>query len=198
MGPALFRGRGIDLALVKRLITAEVVDAEFAAKKRQLQAPRRETIVTPAAWSRARELGVRIVQDDATAAEGGGSAERRADASGVVVVKGGSVQLGEFPAAGPGKQVRLADVITGKDRSPMTAGFMEWSKADSFPWTLDYDEVDYVVEGVLHVIVDGRVNEAKPGDVVYLPKGSKLVFGTPSRVKVFYVTYPADWAAPKK
>lgn len=182
---------------MKRLITAEVVEAEFAAKKRQIAAPRGQSIVTPAAWSRAHELGVRIEQGDAAAPEGGGSAERKADASGVVVVKGGSVRLSEFPAAGAGKHVRLADVITGKDKSPMTAGFMEWAKADSFPWTLDYDEVDYVIEGVLHITVDGRVNEARPGDVVYLPKGSKLVFGTPNRVKVFYVTYPADWAGPR-
>ena len=27
-----------------------------------------------------------------------------------------------------------------------------------------------------------------------LPKGSEIVFGTPSRVRIFYVTYPADWA----
>ena len=33
------------------------------------------------------------------------------------------------------------------------------------------------------------------GDVVSIPKGSKIVFATPSRVKVFYVTFPASWAS---
>lgn len=184
----------------KRLITADTVDAEFAAKKLRIAAPRGEVIVSPAAWTRAHELGVLIDQDDAAATgpDGGGRAERVVDASGLVVVKGHSVRLGEFPAAGPGKQVGLADVVTGKDRSPMTAGFMEWAKADSFAWTLDYDEIDYVLEGVLQIGVDGRVLDGKPGDVVFIPRGSKIFFGTPSRVKLFYVTYPADWAGAKK
>jgi ethanolamine utilization protein EutQ len=79
--------------------------------------------------------------------------------------------------------------------SPMAAGVMSWGRDDSFPWKLDYDEIDYVLEGELHVTIDGRVLVAKVGDVVSIPKGSRIVFGTPSRVKVFYVTYPADWAA---
>jgi ethanolamine utilization protein EutQ len=114
------------------------------------------------------------------------------------VVKGGSVQLGQFTGAGPDKHVGLTDVVTGKDRSPMTAGFMSWARIDSFPWTLDYDEIDYVLEGVLQLTIDGRVLEGRPGDVVYIPKGSKVVFGTPSRTKIFYVTYPADWAGAAK
>ena len=52
-----------------------------------------------------------------------------------------------------------------------------------------------LVEGELHVVIDGRTVQARVGDVVYIPKGSRIAFGTPSRVKVFYVTYPADWAS---
>jgi ethanolamine utilization protein EutQ len=177
---------------VKRLITAEEVDAAHASGQR-LAAPRGEVIVTPAAWSRAQELGVTI---DLDAVPGGGS-DRATDASGVVVVRGSSVQLGRFADAGPDRNVRLADVVTSKDKSPMTAGFMAWSAADSFPWTLTYDEIDYVLEGVLHITINGKVVEGRPGDVLYIPKGSKILFGTPNRVRIFYVTYPADWAAAK-
>ena len=46
----------------------------------------------------------------------------------------------------------------------------------------DYDEVDLVLEG-------------PAGDVFYIPKGSKILFGTPWRTKAFYVKYPADWAS---
>ena len=48
--------------------------------------------------------------------------------------------------------------------------------------------------------IDGRVIEAHAGDVLYLPKGSRVLFGTPNRVRVFYVTYPAEWqgAAPAR
>ena len=113
-------------------------------------------------------------------------------------MRGSSVRLGRFAAAGPGREVRLADVVTGKDASPMTAGFMSWGRADSFPWKLDYDEIDYVLEGVLHIRLGERVVEGRAGDVLYIPKGSEIVFATPSRVRVFYVTYPADWAPPAR
>lgn len=186
---------------MKRLITAEVVAAEHARGRKKLAAPRDTTVITPAGWSMARELEVTFDQspgarDEAPLAPAGKS-QRTVDASGAVLVRGGSVQLGRFDGAGAGKHVGLLDVVTAKDRSPMTAGFMAWGKADSFPWTLDYDEVDYVVEGVLHLTIDGRVLEGKPGDVLYVPKGSKVVFGTPSRVRVFYVTYPAVAFSPK-
>jgi ethanolamine utilization protein EutQ len=106
------------------------------------------------------------------------------------------VQLGRFAGAGTDRNVGLLDVVTGRDGSPMTAGIMSWGRDDSFPWTLDYDEVDLVLDGVLQISIDGRVLEGRAGDVFYIPKGSRIVFGTPHRTRVFYVTYPADWSAP--
>jgi ethanolamine utilization protein EutQ len=176
----------------RRLITADDVAAEHAAGRTLITAQSGATVVTPGAWTKAQELGVSIVRGDAP---GAATSDRLVDSSGIVRVRGSSVQLGTFDGAGPGKHVGLADVVTSKDRSPMAAGFMSWARADSFPWTLDYDEIDYVVDGVLHVQVGGRTVEARAGDVVYLPKGSQIVFGTTSRVRIFYVTYPADWAA---
>lgn len=198
---------------MKRVIHREAVDREHAAGRRTIIAPAGQCVVTPEAWTRARELGVTI--DTTTSASSAsspssrsttkapplvpptdpGSAERHVDRSGVVAVRGDSVRLGRFTGAGPGKHIGLTDLITAKDGAPMTAGLMSWRKEDSFAWSLDYDEVDYVVEGELHVVIDGRTVKAGVGDVVYIPKGSRIVFGTPSRVKVFYVTYPADWAA---
>lgn len=177
---------------MKRMITDEVVAREHAAGRRRISAPPATTVITPSAWSRARELGVAL---DVAPDAGEGSAQRVVDKSGLVVVRGKSVQLGPFPAAGPNKDVRLTDVVTAKDGSPMTAGIMAWNREDSFAWSLDYDEVDYVIEGVLRIEIDGRALEGQAGDVFYIPKGSRIVFATPSRVRVFYVTYPADWAA---
>lgn len=166
--------------MTKKLITAEDIEREAKAGKTKVLAPRGEVLVTPSAWSAAHDLGVTIDQDVNGVA-------------GVKVVRGSSVQLERFAAAGEGKNVRLKDVITAADRSPMGAGFMAWKAADSFAWELTYDEVDYVLEGELHVTIDGRVVEAKAGDVVFIPKGSRITFGTPSSVRVFYVTHPANW-----
>lgn len=185
---------------MKRLITAEVVAAEVAAGRRRISAPRGEAVITPEAWSRAQELGATFEQHEVAAPAPvaapppQGSAERKVDASGVVVVRGQSVRLADFPGAGPGKHVGLADLITGGDGSPMTAGLMSWGRDDGFDWQLDYAEIDLVLEGTLHLTIDGRTLEGRAGDVLYLPKGSKVHFGTPGRVRVFYVTYPANWA----
>jgi ethanolamine utilization protein EutQ (cupin superfamily) len=184
---------------MKRLITPEFVDAEFAAGRVKIPAPRTSTIVTPEAWTRGYELGVTFEQEPApkpAATEVPSStSERVVDPSGLVLVRGDTVKLARFPGAGPDRNVGLADVITARDGSPMTAGLMSWSREDSFPWSLDYDEVDLVLEGVLQITIDGRTLEGRAGDVFYIPKGSKILFGTPWRTKVFYVTYPADWAA---
>jgi ethanolamine utilization protein EutQ len=184
---------------MKTVITADTVSAHFEQGRRSIPAPRSKAIITPAAWSRAHELGVTLDQSAAelaVATPQAGSCDRTVDASGLIVVRGNSVQLGNFAAAGPNRNVGLLDLVTGKDGSPMTAGIMSWSRADNFPWKLDYDEVDYVLEGILQITIDGRTHQGKPGDVIYIPKGSAVLFGTPSHTRVFYVTYPADWAAP--
>ncbi|MDP3504985.1 MAG: cupin domain-containing protein [Myxococcales bacterium] len=183
---------------MKRLITSDVVAAEFAAGKTTLLAPRGQTIVTPGAWSRAHELGVTIVQSEtpaATAAPAPKRTERVVGPNGLTLVRGESVTLSPFPGAGPDRDVRVADLITARDGSPMTAGIMSWAREDSFPWSLDYDEVDLVLEGVLQITIDGHTLEGRAGDVFFIPRGSTVLFGTPWRTKVFYVTYPADWAA---
>jgi mannose-6-phosphate isomerase-like protein (cupin superfamily) len=159
---------------MKRLITAETIVAENAAGRTRLVAPARDCIVTPEAWTRAAALGVTIEQTVPAAplppADLSGSCERVTDASGVTLVRGQSVQLGRFSGAGPDKQIGLLDLITSKQGSPMTAGIMSWAAADSFAWSLDYDEVDYVLEGILQVKIDGRTVEGRPGDVIYIPQ----------------------------
>lgn len=184
---------------MKRLITGEVVASEAAAGRLRISAPRGLAIITPEAWTQAHELGVTFDQDPAPVAASKpaepSTAGRTVDPSGLVLVRGESVKLERFPGAGPDRNVGLADVITARDGSPMTAGIMSWGREDSFPWSLDYDEVDLVLEGVLQITIDGRMLEGRAGDVFYIPKGSKILFGTPWRTRVFYVTYPADWAA---
>ena len=184
---------------MKRILTADHVETAFAEGLTSIEAPRASTVITPAAWSKAHELGVAIDQCGtglaADARVDSGSCDRVVDPSGLIVVRGDSVRLGRFTGAGADRRIGLTDLIQGRDGSPMTAGIMSWKREDSFPWALDYDEVDLVLEGVLHIGIDGRTLEGRAGDVFYIPKGSRIVFGTPGHVRVFYVTYPADWAS---
>ncbi len=89
---------------------------------------------------------------------------------------------------------RLEDFVTVKDGSSVGAGFMSWQKG-GFNWTLTYDEVDYVVEGIMEITYEGRTIRANKGDLVFIPAGSAIHWHTPSWVLVYYVTFPAEWAA---
>lgn len=110
---------------------------------------------------------------------------------GIKVINGSSVKFGRFDGAEP-HCVGLTDLVTGQDGSSMAAGFMQWDNA-FFPWTLNYDEIDMVLEGELHVRHQGETLIAKAGDVIFIPKGSSIEFGTPSTVRFLYVAWPANW-----
>ncbi len=115
--------------------------------------------------------------------------------TGILRADGRALSMPPFPfdVKRPEMDVRLEDVVTAAHGSPVAAGFMTFQKG-SFPWTLTYDEVQYIIEGELHLTTPQGVTIGKPGDVLYVPKGTSLTFGTPSWVKFLYVTYPAEWS----
>lgn len=110
---------------------------------------------------------------------------------GIKVIDGNNVKFGRFDGAQP-HCVGLTDLVTEQDGSSMAAGFMQWDNA-FFPWTLNYDEIDMVLDGELHVRHEGETMIAKAGDVMFIPKGSSIEFGTPTTVRFLYVAWPANW-----
>ena len=180
-------------------------------------------LITPLARDQARESGVCIIEPEAAPpppqtmtvipsqpAAGGLEAQVRqivaklleqeaapsaSPARSVVHVDGRALSMPPFPFEihRPEMDVRLEDVITAQHGSPMAAGFMSLHKG-SFPWTLTYDEIEFVIKGELHITTDKGTVVGKPGDVIYIPKGTKISFGTPQWAKFLYVTYPAEWA----
>ena len=97
-----------------------------------------------------------------------------------------------YPGPKPGQQVRTGDVVTSDDGSPMAAGYMTLTEC-SFPCEFCLDEIQIVLEGELHIGTPEGTRIATPGDIMYVPKGSRITFGTPSWTKFVYVTFPADW-----
>jgi ethanolamine utilization protein EutQ len=147
-------------------------------------------LLTPLARDIAHEHGMSVVVNAAAAASPSRPARQR-----LSHVKGvHTMPLDAFPVElhRPEMDVRLRDVIGAEHGMPMAAGVMSLREG-SFPWKLDYDEVEYVIEGELHITTIDEKVVGRPGDVIAVPKGSSITFGTPSWARFLYVTYPADW-----
>lgn len=181
------------MARAKRVVTAADVYAAADAGQQQLAVPP-GCVVTPLAVDAARERAVTLTRhEQQPAAPEPGAA--RAGPSGVVHISAhdvGELPLFPYPGPGPDQTVRAKDVVTGEQGAPMAAGFLTLTRG-TFPWTLSYDEIQYVIEGELHIGTPGGTVVGRPGDVIYVPRGSAITFGTPTWARFLYVTYPADW-----
>lgn len=112
------------------------------------------------------------------------------DCGGLKVVRGNSVRYDVFNTGKPNTNVFYRELIS-KNESSMNAGFLTIENS-SFERELSYEEIDYVIEGTITVGISGKTFTAHPGDVIYIPSGSKVVWGSPDKAKVFYTTYKVN------
>ena len=178
---------------MRQLFTAADIRRVAREQKSDLLVLGHADLITPEAVDLAKELGVRLVREPAPSRPTP-SATRSTPLPPLKVVRSASVTLEAFGAdlAAPGTNVRLKDVVTSGDGSPMAAGYMALDRGE-FHWTLNYDEIDIVLEGELVITRGAEQVRGGPGDCLFIPKGSRITFGTPSRVRFVYVTFPADW-----
>ena len=106
----------------------------------------------------------------------------------IKLVRGNTAKFEPLDTGHAGDQVYVNELISAADGAAMSAGFMTIDHCN-FPWTVDCQEIYYVVDGTLTVEKDGRVFLANPGDCLFFKPGARLVFGTPDKVKIFYVTH---------
>lgn len=123
----------------------------------------------------------------------GGMGTRRRDPSGVMSIDASTCKLEKFPFPIESDRVWLKDLLTLDESPRLGLGMMEMDRT-AFEWTLSYDEIDYVLEGTLEIIVDGRKTTAGPGQMIFIPKDTKIHFSTPDRTRFLYICYPANWA----
>ncbi len=112
--------------------------------------------------------------------------------SGVLSVKAATVTPEKFDTGKEGDQVYLKDVVTLGESPRLGCGIMEM-KETCFDWTLKYDEVDYIIDGTLEIIIDGRKVVGNKGDIIFIPKDTAIQFSVPETARFMYVTYPANW-----
>lgn len=101
-------------------------------------------------------------------------------------------QADRLDTKNPADRVFTHDLFSVEESPRLGAGWMEMTKSE-FAWHLDYDEMDYIVQGTLKIITDQGTVTGKEGDVLLIPKGSDIRFSAPEYAKFLYFTYPADW-----
>ena len=92
----------------------------------------------------------------------------------------------------PEHRVYTHDLFSLKESPRLGCGIMEMEQS-TFPWTLNYDEIDYVISGRLTVCYEDHTVNAKAGELLLIPKGSNIRFSAGEKTRFLYVTYPADW-----
>ena len=64
----------------------------------------------------------------------------------------------------------------------------------SIPWHITYDEVIYILDGQFTLRVGDKVFEGGPGDVLWVPRNTRIVYEAQERVTFFYAVLPAGEA----
>ena len=187
----------------RQLFTAEDI-RRLSHEKTETLVLGLDDIITHEASDVAYALGVKVIRET-----GSGTAMSKAlepvsqtpplragasDLPPLKVVRMANVQVEPFleGKTTPGTNVWLKDVVITEDRSPMGAGYMSLDKGE-MQWTLTYDEIDIVLEGELVITRGTEQVRGKTGDVIYIPKGSSITFGTPSWTRFVYVVFPVNW-----
>ena len=140
-----------------------------------------------------------IIEEKLSEGNNGVDFVRHKDISGITSIKLPTVKVSEANRLYTGNSkdvVYTKDLFTLEESPRLGCGIMEM-KETTFDWTLNYDEIDYVIEGTLDIIIDGRKVSASAGELILIPKGSSIKFSVKDYARFIYVTYPADWEAQK-
>lgn len=120
---------------------------------------------------------------------------KQVDPSGVASIKLPEITVSEedrLDTGNPNDIVYTKDLFSLEESLRLGCGLMVM-KETTFDWTLDYDEIDYVISGKLDIIIDGRKVSASAGELILIPKNSKIQFSVAEEARFVYVTFPADW-----
>lgn len=73
----------------------------------------------------------------------------------------------------------------------MGAGVGVFEKC-SVEWTLNYDEVLFIIDGKLRLHVSEKIYEAATGDILWIPSGTAIVYEATARTRFFYAVAPVQ------
>ncbi|NSS94001.1 ethanolamine utilization protein EutQ [Enterococcus faecalis] len=120
---------------------------------------------------------------------------KQVDPSGIMSIKLPEIDVTEDDRLDTGNPADIAytkDLFSLEESPRLGCGLMVM-KDTTFDWTLEYDEIDYIISGQLDILIDGRKISATAGEIILIPKSSKIQFSVTGDARFVYVTYPADW-----
>jgi ethanolamine utilization protein EutQ len=92
---------------------------------------------------------------------------------------------------GPPGKAGIARLV-GPDLSKTMGAGLATFDGCSIEWTVLYDEMIVVIEGLFRLRAGGDVFEGRPGDVIWIPEKTAIVYEGEKSV-VCYALYPVDW-----
>jgi len=101
-------------------------------------------------------------------------------------------QLGFAPRFEYGEMAQVAGICGAEDGTELGVGWGKLTNA-RIPWTIKYDEVLTVFEGVLKLHIDGESYELHARDAIWLPSGTALVYEAESAL-IHFAIHPLNWS----
>ena len=95
-----------------------------------------------------------------------------------------------------GDQAQVAQLCGADDGSKLGVGLVRLSNA-AIPWTIKYDELILVLEGVLTVKTVVAELSATANQAMWLPAGTQLTYSS-DKALLLYAIHPTDWAQQKE
>lgn len=89
------------------------------------------------------------------------------------------------------KGIAAHGLINAGFSKQMGAGVGVFEKCN-VEWTLDYDEVLFIIHGKLRLHVAENIYQAGAGDVLWIPAGTAIVYEAKVRTTFFYAVSPVQ------
>lgn len=111
--------------------------------------------------------------------------------TGITVFKAGEAPLEEVPWTDTARITVFQPIGGSGQPDLMGLGFATYE--GHFDEDVQYDAGYYILEGTLTLRDGDVVHTAHQGDIMFMPKGSKVVYESPEGCKVFFAIYPGNW-----
>ena len=91
-----------------------------------------------------------------------------------------------------GEMASVVEVCGSKDGSELGVGWGRLSNA-YIAWTIKYDEVITVIEGMLILHANGEKHALGAKDSIWLPTGTELIYEAESAL-IHFAIHPSNWS----